>query len=204
MFMKKKESLSPMSATGKVEWLIVCLGNPGNKYQNTRHNVGFLEADFISQKLNIKVDRLKFKSLCGDVMISGKRALILKPQTFMNLSGEAVLEASSFYKIPPEKILVIFDDVSLDVGKLRIRKKGSDGGHNGIKSIILQLGSDAFPRIKIGVGQKPHSDYDLSDWVLGQFAKEEQEGIFKALSDTFNAIELIVEDKAQEAMNRYN
>jgi len=190
--------------TGKVEWLIVCLGNPGKKYHNTRHNVGFLECDYISQKLNIKVDKLKFKSLCGDALINGKRVLVLKPQTFMNASGEAVLSAMNFYKIPMENVLVIFDDVSLEVGKLRIRKKGSDGGHNGIKSIILHSNSDNFPRIKIGVGNKPHPDFELANWVLGQFEKEEQKKIFSALENTYKSIELIIDDKIDDAMNQYN
>lgn len=203
MFRKKTDNIIN-APSGKVEWLIVCLGNPGKKYHLTRHNVGFLECDYISQKLNIKVDKLRFKSLCGDALIGGKRVLILKPQTFMNKSGEAVLSAMTFYKISIENVLVISDDVSLEIGKIRIRKKGSDGGHNGIKSIILLSNSDNFPRIKIGVGNKPHPDFELADWVLGQFQKDEQENIFSALINTFNAIELIVEDKIDEAMNEYN
>lgn len=203
-FFKKKEMNNTSMPTGKVEWIVACLGNPGNKYQNTRHNAGFLAADYISQKLNIKIDKLKYKSLCGDVMINGKRVLFLKPQTFMNLSGEAIIEAANFYKIPPKNILVIFDDVALDLGKLRIRQKGSDGGHNGIKSILTLLGSDDFPRIKIGVGGKPNADYDLADWVLGQLTKEEQEIIFKVFGNVYSALELIVDDKLQEAMNKFN
>lgn len=203
-FFKKKENNTTIAPTGKVEWIVACLGNPGNKYQNTRHNAGFLAADYISQKLNIKIDKLKYKSLCGDAMINGKRVLFLKPQTFMNLSGEAIIEAANFYKIPPKNILVIFDDVALDLGKLRIRQKGSDGGHNGIKSILSLLGSDDFPRIKIGVGGKPNADYDLADWVLGQLTKEEQNTIFKVFENVYSVLELIIDDKLQEAMNKFN
>lgn len=189
---------------GKVEWLIVCLGNPGAKYHNTRHNAGFLEADYIAQKCGTEIKKLKFKSMCGDALISGKRVLIIKPQTFMNISGEAVSETASFYKIPTEKILVISDDSALPLGRIRIRKKGSDGGHNGLKSIILQLSSDDFPRIRIGVGDKPHPNYDLADWVLGRFTSEEQKIIFQSLENAYSALELIVAGKTEEAMNEYN
>ena len=152
---------------GAVEFLIVGLGNPGEKYSATRHNVGFCAVDLIAEKTGARVDRLKFKSLCGDAMLGGKRVLLMKPQTFMNNSGEAVAEAMRFYKIPVENIIVISDDISLNPGKLRIREKGSAGGHNGLKNIIYLIGKDTFPRIKIGVGAKPHKDYDLADWVLG-------------------------------------
>ena len=154
-------------AAGNLTHLVVGLGNPGDKYTFTRHNTGFMALDFIAEKCGVRVDRARFKSLCADARIGEHRVLLMKPQTFMNLSGEAVREAADFYKIPPENILVLFDDINFDVGVMRIRRNGSDGGHNGIKSIIYQLNSDAFPRVKIGVGKKPSPDYDLADYVLG-------------------------------------
>ena len=152
---------------GAVSYLVVGLGNPGKEYAETRHNVGFRFVDALAAHEGVKIERAKFHAIVADTALSGKRVLFVKPQTFMNSSGIAVREAADFYKIPPERILVIFDDISLDPGRVRVRKKGSDGGHNGIKSIIEHLGSDAFPRVKIGVGAKPHKDYDLVDWVLG-------------------------------------
>ena len=199
MFLKKKPALS-----GAYDFMIVGLGNPGKKYEFTRHNAGFLCLDYFAQEKGVKIDRLKFKSLIGEVRLCGKRCLLLKPQTFMNLSGEAVREAAAFYKIAPENILVIFDDVSLDVGKLRIRRKGTDGGHNGIKSIIYQLGADTFPRIKIGVGAKPHPDFELADWVLSPFSKEQLTVLRDVAKECCDAIELIVGDQIDEAMNRHN
>lgn len=165
---RRQTSTTP---TGAPEYLVVGLGNPGNKYTYTRHNSGFLCLDMLSDKLNIRIDRLKFKSLICDTTINGHRCIVMKPQTFMNNSGEAVRECAAFYKIPAEKVIVIYDDISLDVGKLRIRRKGTDGGHNGIKSIIYHLNSDQFPRIKVGCGKKPHPDYDLADWVLSEFKR---------------------------------
>lgn len=200
MIFKRKEAAS----SAAYEYLIVGLGNPGKKYEFTRHNAGFLCLDLYAQKNSFKIDRVKFKAVCADVKIAGKRCLMLKPQTFMNLSGEAVREAAAFYKIPPEKILVVFDDVSLNVGKMRIRRKGSDGGHNGIKSIIYHLASSDFPRIKIGVGKKPHPDFDLADWVLKPFSKSELEQLRECCENACQAIELIVSGKTDEAMNRYN
>lgn len=155
------------------EFLIVGLGNPGDKYVTTRHNAGFMFLDYVAAKCGASINRSKFKSLCGDTVIGGKRVLLMKPQTFMNNSGEAVIEAANFYKIPPEKVVVISDDVTLDVARLRVRRKGSHGGHNGLKNIILHLGTDNFPRIKIGVGQKPHPDFDIIDWVLGNLSAED-------------------------------
>ena len=152
---------------GAISYLIVGLGNPGKEYAETRHNVGFRFLDAFAETLGAKIDRAKFQALVADVTYEGKRILLVKPQTYMNSSGLAVREAASFYKIPAERVLVVFDDISLEPGRVRLRKKGSDGGHNGIKSIIAELGSDAFPRVKIGVGAKPHKDYDLADWVLG-------------------------------------
>ncbi len=196
----KKEPAS----SGAYDFMIVGLGNPGKKYEFTRHNAGFLCLDYFAQSKNVKIDRLKFKALIGDVRIGGKRCLLMKPQTFMNLSGEAVREAAAFYKIAPEHILVLFDDISLDVGKLRIRRKGTDGGHNGIKSIIYQLSADGFPRIKIGIGAKPHPDYDLADWVLTPFSKEQLVTLRDTAEHCCDAIELIVGGNIDEAMNRHN
>lgn len=197
----KKSAPAP---TGAVDYLIVGLGNPGNKYENTRHNAGFLAVDALAEKLDVKIDRLKFKSLCGDARIGSHRVLLMKPSTFMNNSGQAVQEAIQFYKVPVEHVLVLFDDVSLDVGKLRIRRQGSDGGHNGIKSILYLTGKATFPRIKIGVGKKPHPDYDLADWVLGKFKKEDTKTLDQMFSDAADAAVMIVEGKIDRAMNQYN
>lgn len=186
------------------DYMIVGLGNPGSKYEFTRHNAGFLTVDLFAQNNNFKIDRLKFKALCADVKIGGCRCLFMKPQTFMNLSGESVRDASRFYKIPPEKIIVIFDDVNLDIGKMRIRRKGSDGGHNGIKSIIYNLSSDSFPRIKIGIGKKPNPDYDLADWVLKTFSNDELKELRNCCDNACKALELIFDGKTDEAMNRFN
>lgn len=199
MFFKKAPAMS-----SAFDFMIVGLGNPGKKYEFTRHNAGFLCLDYFAQEKNVKIDRLKFKALIGEVRLGGKRCLLMKPQTFMNLSGEAVREAASFYKIAPSNILVLFDDISLDVGKMRIRRKGSDGGHNGIKSIIYQLSADDFPRIKIGVGAKPHPDYDLADWVLTPFSKEQLSALRDVAEHCCDAIELIVAGSIDEAMNRHN
>ena len=183
---------------------MVGLGNPGREYENTRHNAGFLTMDVLAEKLGCKIDRLKFKSLCGDAMIGEKRVLLMKPTTFMNNSGEAVREAMSFYKIPIQRVLVIFDDISLDVGRLRIRRQGSDGGHNGIKSILYLTGQDAFPRIKVGVGKKPRPDYDLAAWVLGRFPKELTETLDATFERAATAAMMIVEGKIEKAMNQFN
>ena len=153
--------------TGGAEWLLVGLGNPGTQYENTRHNVGFLVADELAERQNAPIQRLKFKALTNLLTISGEKVLVMKPVTYMNLSGEAVRQAVDFYKIPPERVLVVSDDTALAVGRLRIRKGGSAGGHNGLKNIIQHLGTDQFPRVRVGVGEKPHPDYDMADWVLG-------------------------------------
>lgn len=186
------------------EYMIVGLGNPGKKYEFTRHNAGFLFIDILCDKYNFSVNRLKFKALIGDVKINSHRCLVMKPQTMMNLSGDAVKEAADFYKIPPENIIVVFDDISLDVGKMRIRRSGSAGGHNGIKSIISRLSSDNFPRIKIGVGAKPHPDYDLADWVLSQFTKEEGKLLRTAVDGACDAVSLMVDGDIEGAMSRHN
>ncbi len=202
MLFRRKTKPAPTS--GAPEFLIVGLGNPGEKYSFTRHNAGFLCVDLLAEQNGFSLKRLKFRSLTADTTLAGHRCLVLKPQTFMNNSGEAVRDAAAFYKIPPERILVIFDDVSLDVGRLRIRRKGTDGGHNGLKSIIYHLNSDAFPRIKIGVGKKPHPDYDLADWVLSSFKKDEQPPLKAALERACEAVPLILDGKIDEAMNRCN
>ena len=189
---------------GPAEYIVACLGNPGRQYENTRHNVGFIAADQIAEKRGFKIDRLRFQSLTGEVMIAGKKVLFLKPSTFMNLSGQAVVEAMNFYKIPIEKVIVIHDDVSLAPGRLRIRQKGSDGGHNGLKNIIYLSGKNTFPRVKIGVGDKPHPDYDMADWVLGVPNADDRKLIEEAILKINDAIELIVKGDLNEAMNRYN
>lgn len=188
---------------GPVEFLIVGLGNPGRQYENTRHNAGFITLDVIAEKAGARVDRIKFKGLCGEGMLGGKKVLFLKPSTFMNLSGQSVQEAMSFYKLPPEKVLVIFDDISLDPGKLRIRRKGSDGGHNGIKNIIYLSGKDTFPRIKMGVGKKPNPGWNLADWVLSRFTEDEQKALLDAAGKAASAAELIVQGNIDKAMNLY-
>lgn len=197
---EKKTDTSPKP----VSFIVAGLGNPGEKYQKTRHNAGFMALDVICEKYNFNINKLKFKALCGEADINGKRVLFLKPQTFMNNSGEAVREAASFYKIPPENIIVIFDDISLDPGKIRIRKKGSDGGHNGIKSIIYHLNSDKFPRIKIGVGAKPHPEYDLADWVLGEIPSDLRETFVNSLKSASDALELMLGDNTEAAMAKFN
>ena len=197
MFFRKKEAL------GGAEFIIAGLGNPDRKYENTRHNAGFITVDTLADSLDARIDRIKFKSLCTTVTIEGKKVLLLKPSTYMNLSGQAVTEAMSFYKIPPEKTLIILDDISLDVGKLRIRRKGSDGGHNGMKNIIYLSGSDQFPRIKMGVGKKPEQ-WDLADWVLSTFTKTEQQSLEAAVKNACDAARLIISGQTDKAMNLYN
>ena len=170
--------------SGPIEYIVAGLGNPGAQYEKTRHNAGFLAMDYLSEKYGTRVDRAKFKALVGEATIAGKRVLLMKPQTFMNSSGDAIAEAARFYKCPAEKVIVLSDDITLDVGRLRVRRKGSHGGHNGLKSIEAQLSSSDYPRIRIGVGQKPHPDYDLIDWVLGVFPTED----FKQLGSHFDAL----------------
>ena len=190
--------------TGGAEWLLVGLGNPGTQYENTRHNVGFLVADELAERQNAPIQRLKFKALTNLLTISGEKVLVMKPVTYMNLSGEAVRQAVDFYKIPPERVLVLFDDISLPVGKLRIRKNGSAGGHNGLKSIISCLGSDQFPRVKIGVGAKPHPDYDLADWVLSTVSKTEWPDYQDAMEHAAEAALCIVKNGCEKAAAEYN
>ena len=199
---KKIETES--ASTEPISFIIAGLGNPGSKYTFTRHNAGFLALSYISQKENFQINRSKFSSLCTDVSFGGKRCLFMLPQTFMNNSGQALREAADFYKIAPENILVIHDDISLDVGVMRIRRKGSDGGQKGMRSIIEHFGTDAFPRIKIGVGKKPHPDMELADWVLGNFADKEKETLFDLFENVLCASKLVVEGKIDEAMNKYS
>ena len=198
IFGKKKEFSS------NFDYLIVGLGNPGKQYESTRHNAGFICMDILAEKYNIKINKLKFKSLMGEGRIEGKRCLLLKPQTFMNLSGEAVRDAVEFYKIPVENIIVICDDISLDPGKMRIRRKGSHGGQNGMRNIIYHLKDDNFPRIKIGIGAKPNPDYDLADWVLSRFSQSEAKLIRQVADNTVSAIEIMVKGDIDKAMSNYN
>jgi PTH1 family peptidyl-tRNA hydrolase len=190
--------------TGSPEYLIVGLGNPGDKYAFTRHNVGFMFIDRLAEKNNASVKKLKFKSLYGDAEIGGVRCLLCKPQTFMNNSGEAVKEIAAFYKIPPQKIIVAFDDVSLNTGELRIRQKGSAGGHNGIKSIIAHLGSEDFPRLKIAIGPKTHPQMDLADFVLGRLSKDDELKLADAIDRAVDAVTFMVQGKISQAMNQFN
>ena len=196
------EKSSP--AGGKPEWLIVGLGNPGMQYEKTRHNAGFMALDKTAAEENVQVTKYKFKGNVGEATVGGKRCLLLKPQTFMNKSGEAVVAAMQFYKIDPEHLIVMYDDISLAPGKLRIRRKGSAGGHNGIKSIIELTGSEDFPRIKLGVGAKPSKSMDLADWVLSKFRPEELKEMETATANAYECLKLMVNDKTDEAMNKYN
>lgn len=198
---RQVESAAP---AGPPEYLIVGLGNPGLEYAQTRHNAGFMTLDLLAEREHTEIKRMKFKSLCGDAVIAGKRCLLMKPTTYMNNSGQAVAEAMQFYKLPIDHIIVVYDDISLEPSRLRIRRKGSDGGHNGIKSIIYLTGEDTFPRIKLGVGKKPRPDYNLADWVLSRFTKEELEQLHIAAEHACESIALMVNGKIDEAMNRYN
>lgn len=190
-------------AGGPPEFIIAGLGNPGKEYENTRHNTGFLAMDNVSEKAGVKIDRLKFKSYTALGDFGGHRVFFMKPCTYMNNSGEAIVAAMEFYKIPIERVIVVFDDTTLPVGKMRIRKKGSDGGHNGIKSIIYLSGSNEFPRVKIGIGQRPEG-WDLADWVLGKFSDEDRKQLSVMFDNTAEALKLIMDGKTEEAMGKYN
>lgn len=200
----EQERAAKAASTEPIEWMVVGLGNPGSKYENTRHNCGFRALDAYSKKTGLRIDRMKFKALVGEGQLGGKRVLFMKPQTFMNLSGEAVRDAANFYKIPPERVIVIVDDIAQDVGRIRVRGKGSAGGQNGLKSIIYQLNSDNFPRVRMGVGAKPHPDYDLADWVLSKFQNDEIEKIDSAAERALQAAEEIIKNGAQAAAQLYN
>ena len=187
-----------------IMYLIVGLGNPGKQYDMTRHNIGFHTIDYIADECGAKLNKLKFKAVYGEAAIGGEKVYLVKPQTYMNLSGDSVYEMSKFYKIPPENIIVINDDISLDTGRIRVRGKGSAGGHNGLKSIIYRLGSDTFPRVKMGVGAPTHEDYDLADFVLGRFTKEEIPVMEKAIIKAHTAVEEIIKNGVEAAMNKCN
>ena len=189
---------------GKIKYIIAGLGNPGPKYANTRHNAGFKAIDLLAKEEGFEIKKSKFQSLIADEMIAGKRCLIMKPQTMMNLSGEAIMQAAEYYDIPNENIIILYDDINLDIGKTRIRRKGSAGGHNGIKSIISCLGSEDFSRVKIGVDKKPNENYDLVGWVLGEFPKEKTQELNKALKNATESVKLIINDDIDTAMNKYN
>lgn len=193
MFGKKTES-----------WLIVGLGNPGKEYERTRHNCGFRAIDALADSLGCKIDKGKFQGLYGQTVYKGTKLFLLKPQTFMNLSGRSVLQMSAYYNIPPARIIVLFDDISLEPGRLRVRADGSAGGHNGIKSLIKELGSQDFPRVKIGIGAKPHPEQDLADWVLGGFSPAEQKAVDAALPYAAEAALCIMEQGVPQTANRYN
>lgn len=185
-------------------WLIVGLGNPGKEYAGTKHNCGFRAIDLIAEALNCKIDKAKFQGLYGQTTYQGTKLYLLKPQTYMNLSGRSVLQMSSYFNIPPQRIIVLFDDISLEPGRLRIRAEGSAGGHNGIKSIIAELGSQDFPRVKIGVGAKPHKDADLANWVLSGFTASEEKALSVSLKNAADAALCITEKGIYEAANRFN
>lgn len=197
MFLMKKGS-------GGTDFLVVGLGNPGKEYEHTRHNVGFLVLDELAERKNIPIQRLKYRALTNTAQFGQTRALLMKPITYMNLSGESVGEAARFFKLSPEQIVVISDDTDLPVGKLRFRRKGSAGGHNGLKSIISHLGSEQFIRLKIGVGKKPHPDYDMANWVLGRFSGPDQAVINETVSRAADAIELLLTQGMDAAMAQYN
>lgn len=196
----KQESVS----AGPVEYIVAGLGNPGAQYERTRHNAGFLAMDYLADKYGARIDRAKFHALVGEATIGGKRVLLMKPQTFMNASGEAIAEAARFYKCPTEKIVVISDDFLLDVGRLRVRRKGSHGGHNGLKSIERMLSTTEYPRIRIGVGQKPHPDYDVIDWVLGSFSAEDLKQIASRYDTLAAGLEKILAGDVDGAMQICN
>jgi PTH1 family peptidyl-tRNA hydrolase len=189
---------------GGVEFIIAGLGNPGREYEGTRHNAGFMALDLLAEKAGAKLDRVKFKGLCAQAVVGGKKVLLLKPSTYMNLSGESVVEAMQFYKIPPKNVVVIYDDISFPPGKLRVRSRGSDGGQNGMKNIIYLSGSDEFPRVRLGTGDRPDRRYDLADWVLSRFSPEDKKLFDQAAENACTAVELIVQGKTAEAMNRFN
>ncbi len=190
--------------SGAVDWIVVFLGNPGPKYAGTRHNVGFMTADKCERATGAQIRRARFKALTDQIRLDGTGVLLMKPQTFMNLSGDAVGQAARFYKVPAERVIVVSDDVSLPTGRLRVRRKGSAGGHNGLKSIISALGTDAFPRIKIGVGAPPHPDYDMIDWVLGTFQGKDAADIDAAAEQAWSAVESYIRLGPEKAMDRFN
>ena len=200
----KQISTSSSHISGKPEYIVAGLGNPGKEYEETRHNAGFLAIDFVAEKLGVKINRAKYNALCAEVRIGDKNVLLMKPQTYMNLSGTSICEAADFYKIPTANILVLCDDITQNPGKIRIRKSGSAGGHNGLKNIIQYGGSDKFPRIRIGVGAKPTPEYDLADWVTGKIPAEDKKAIVARFGDIEKAVSLILSGDFDRAMCLYN
>lgn len=188
----------------KIPFLVVGLGNPGKQYDNTRHNIGFDAIDLLAKEENVQINKSKFNSLYAQINFADQKLVLLKPQTYMNLSGRAVEAVTQFYKIPPENVIVLFDDISLPPGKVRVRQKGSHGGHNGIRDIIDWLQTDQFMRIKIGVGEKPNPNYDLADWVLSRFTSAERKEVDNAIALCPNIVKLLVQGKVQQAMSDYN
>lgn len=189
---------------GGAEWIVAFLGNPGIKYNGTRHNAGFMAADAMEKKLGVSINKMRFKALTQTVDIGGKKVLLMKPQTFMNLSGDAIVQAANFYKVLPERVLVVSDETALPIGKLRIRRGGSAGGHNGLKSVIARLGTDQFPRIRLGVGDKPHPDYDMADWVLSAFKGQDAADMELVAKKAADAVECYITEGADRAMNKFN
>ena len=200
---RKIGSQSP-ERTAPPSAIVVGLGNPGTEYKNTRHNAGFIAIDAIAARVGATIDRARYHALVGEATVGGERVLLMKPETFMNSSGDAIAEAASFYKIPPERVIVLCDDISFAPGRFRIRRRGSAGGHNGLKSIIARLGSEDFPRVKIGVGEKPSASYPLVDWVLGRFSEEDRAAIDARLADIVDAVTMILKGECEAAMNRYS
>ena len=189
---------------GGAEWIVAFLGNPGLKYNGTRHNAGFMAADAMEKKLGVSINKMRFKALTQTADIGGKKVLLMKPQTYMNLSGDAIVQAANFYKVPPERIIVVSDETALPIGRLRIRRGGSAGGHNGLKSVIARLGTDQFPRIRLGVGDKPHPDYDMADWVLSAFKGQDAADMELVAKKTADAVECYITEGADRAMNKFN
>lgn len=189
---------------GGVEWIVAFLGNPGLKYNGTRHNAGFMAADAMEKKLGVSINKMRFKALTQTADIGGKKVLLMKPQTYMNLSGDAIVQAANFYKVPPERVIVVSDETALPIGRLRIRRGGSAGGHNGLKSVIARLGTDQFPRIRLGVGDKPHPDYDMADWVLSAFKGQDAADMELVAKKAADAVECYITEGADRAMNRFN
>lgn len=189
---------------GGAEWIVAFLGNPGLKYNGTRHNAGFMAADAMEKKLGVSINKMRFKALTQTADIGGKKVLLMKPQTFMNLSGDAIVQAANFYKVPPERVIVVSDETALPIGRLRIRRGGSAGGHNGLKSVIARLGTDQFPRIRLGVGDKPHPDYDMADWVLSAFKGQDAADMELVAKKAADAVECYITEGADRAMNKFN
>ena len=189
---------------GGAEWIVAFLGNPGLKYNGTRHNAGFMAADAMEKKLGVSINKMRFKALTQTADIGGKKVLLMKPQTYMNLSGASIVQAANFYKVPPERVIVVSDETALPIGRLRIRRGGSAGGHNGLKSVIARLGTDQFPRIRLGVGDKPHPDYDMADWVLSAFKGQDAADMELVAKKAADAVECYITEGADRAMNRFN